>query len=184
MAKSMRVKCDSCGLTIDVPQRGNEPFRLFRCPNCSHKLRADFGPQPEDSAGTIYGGGRVVNRQQDPSDSEGTVYASKKNVSCCMLKCGGKTYSLHNGRNTIGRQAAGSDTDVQIETDDKRMSRNHIVAKVTRVADGSMRTLISCNKDRLTTIVGGQPLAVGEEVVLTNGISVTLGQTSLLYVEE
>jgi len=184
MAKSKLVKCDSCGLTIDVPQRGDEAFRLFRCPNCSHKLRADFDPQPEDSSGTIYGGGRATNRQQKRPDSEGTVYAAKKNVRTCMLKCGGKTYSLHNGRNIIGRKASVSDTDVQIETADKHMSRQHATIKVTRVADGSMRTLISCNKDRLTTIVNGQSLAVGDEVVLTSGVSVVLGQTSLLYVEE
>lgn len=51
------VKCDSCGLTLNVPQKNNDPVRIIRCPNCSHQLRVEFGPQPEDSGETFYGGG-------------------------------------------------------------------------------------------------------------------------------
>lgn len=179
------VKCNSCGLTVNVPQRNGEPVRVIRCPNCSHQLRVEFDPQPEDTNETVYGGGNVNNnRRSQPSDKEGTVYASKKNVSKGMLKCEGRLYQLQSGRNVVGRKSSKSEADVQIATDDKHMSRTHAVIKITRIGDGSLKALISCCKDRLTTIVGGQSLAVGDEVVLTSGITLVLGETSLLYLEE
>ena len=73
------VKCDSCGLTLNVPQKNNDPVRIIRCPNCSHQLRVEFGPQPEDSGETFYGGGKVNNRQSQASDNDSTVYAPPKN---------------------------------------------------------------------------------------------------------
>jgi len=178
------VKCDSCGLTLDVPQKNNDPVRIIRCLNCSHQLRVEFGPQPEDSGETFYGGGKVNNRQSQTSDNDGTVYAPQKNVSKGMLKCGGGLYHLQSGKNVIGRKSSKSEADVQISTNDKHMSRTHAVIKMTRISDGSLKALISCCKDRLTTIVGGQSLAVGDEVVLTSGITLILGETSLIYIEE
>lgn len=179
------VKCDSCGLTLNVPQRNNDPVRIIRCPNCSHQLRVEFDPQPEDSNETIYGGGNVNNnRQSQPSDKEGTVYVSKRNAGKGMLKCGGGLYQLQGGRNVVGRKSSKSEADVQIATNDKHMSRTHAVIKMTRIADGSLKAMISCCKDRLTTIVGGQSLSVGDEVVLTSGITLVLGETSLVYIEE
>ena len=65
-AMNKLVKCDSCGLTLNVPQKNNAPVRIIRCPNCSHQLRVEFGPQPEDSGETFYGGGES---QQSPVPS-------------------------------------------------------------------------------------------------------------------
>ena len=178
------VKCDSCGLTLNVPQKNNDPVRIIRCPNCSHQLRVEFGPQSEDSGETVYGGGKTNNRQSQASEAGATIYAQKKIISKGMLKCDGKLYPLHIGRNIVGRKAPSSEADVQIDSIDRRISRQHAIIKMTRVADGTLRTLISCTKDRLTTIVGGQSLSVGDEVILTNGINLTLGQTSLVYIEE
>jgi len=178
------VKCDSCGLTLNVPQRNGEPVRVIHCPNCSHQLRVEFDPQPKDSSETVYGGEMADNRQMQPSESGDTAYAQKKNVSKGMLSCNGKLYPLHSGRNVVGRKAPSSEADVQIDSIDRHISRQHAIIKMTRVADGTMRALISCTKDRLTTIVGGQSLTVGDEVVLTSGITVILGETSLVYLEE
>jgi DNA-directed RNA polymerase subunit RPC12/RpoP len=178
------VKCDSCGLTLNVPQKNNDLVRIIRCPNCSHQLRVEFGSQPEDSGKTVYGGGKTTNRQSRASEDGATVYAQKKNISKGMLRCDGKLYPLHIGKNVVGRKSPSSEADVQIDSIDRHISRQHAIIKITRVADGSLRALISCTKDRLTTIVGGQSLSVGDEAILTNGITLTLGQTSLVYLEE
>ena len=178
------IKCDSCGLTLNVPQRNGEPVRVIRCPNCSHQLRVEFDPQPKDSSETVYGGGMANNHQPQPSEDGATIYAQKKIISKGMLMCNGKRYPLHNGRNVVGRKAPSSEADVQIDSIDRHISRQHAIIKMSRVADGSLRALISCTKDRLTTIVGGQSLAVGDEIVLTSGITLVLGETSLLYLEE
>ncbi len=181
-----QVTCDSCGLVLEVPQRNGEPYRIFRCPNCSHQLRADFtATQSDDSGGTIYGGAMgMEQRQKKQEDDTETVLTSKSKAKHSMLRYDGKTYPLHNGKNIIGRKAPVSDADVQIATADRHISRQHAVIKVTRITDGSLKALISVCKDRLTTKVGGQALAVGDEVVLTNGTSLTLGETSLVYIEE
>lgn len=181
-----QVTCVSCGMVLDVPQRNGEPYRLFRCPNCSHQLRADFSvPQSDDSGGTVYGGAQGAAQQQKHSgDDSKTVLVSKSCAKRGVLRCAEQNYPLRNGSNLVGRKAPNSDADVQLAVTDKHISRQHAVIKVTRITDGSLKALISVCKDRLTTIVGGQALAVGDEVVLTNGTNLTLGETSLVYIEE
>ena len=180
------VTCNSCGAVLDVPQRNGEPYRIIRCPNCSHQLRADFSaPQSDDVGETVYGG--VQNKfhsQTESTDEAKTVLAQKATGKQGALRCDGQKYLLKNGRNIVGRKAANSDADIQIATADKHMSRQHAVIKMTKIADGSLKALISCCKDRLTTIVGGRTLKMGDEIILTNGISLTLGETSFVYIEE
>lgn len=178
------VKCESCGKMVSIPQKDNEPIRIVRCPNCSHQLRAVFGSQQTGSKETVYGGWIANNSQPNISDEEGTVYAPHKNVSKGMLKYNGRLYQLHSGNNVIGRKAPTSDADIQIETTDKHMSREHITIKMTRVANGSLKALVSCCKKDLTTIVGSQSISVNDTVVLTNGTTLKLGQSLIVYLEE
>jgi DNA-directed RNA polymerase subunit RPC12/RpoP len=179
-----KIKCPSCGVILEVPQKGDEPVRVIRCPNCSHALKVTFQQEkPKDDGETVYGGGAgaPLHTQEDEGH---TVFASTKKTAQGMLRFKGQSYPLGMGLNTVGRKASHSDANVQIPTDDRHMSREHAFVNMTRIANGSLKAIISCCKDRITTIVGGQPLQVGDQVVLTNGVKVTLGNTILEYIEE
>lgn len=180
-----QINCSSCGITLEVPQRNGEPFRVFHCPNCSHQLRATFGdPQPDDYAETIYGGAKSTNLHEKKTDEASTEYLHVKSMQLGSLRCETGVYPLHLGRNLVGRKSKSSNADVQIPVNDLQMSREHAIIGVTRIADGSIKTLIRNAKEHITTIVDGILLESGDEVVLTNGIILMLGQTTMKYIEK
>ena len=181
------VVCKSCGITLKVPQRNGEPFRDIRCPNCSHKQRVDFGdslPNDDDGGRTIYSGG-VHSEEKPSSGEEGSTKLSESNTARCgFLRCDGQIYALRHGRNVIGRGSSTSDANVQIKTDDLLMSRKHSIINMTRLADGSLKALISNFMNKHATYVGGLEMKDGDEIILTDGISLKMGDTTLEYYEE
>ena len=92
--------------------------------------------------------------------------------------------TLSDAVNTVGRSAPTSGANVQIVTDDHYMSREHAIIKMTRVANGCLKALISNHKNKHATIVAGQELLKDDELVLTNGINIKMGNTTLVYFEE
>jgi predicted RNA-binding Zn-ribbon protein involved in translation (DUF1610 family) len=185
MMKKM-VKCTSCGISLGVSQQGNEPFRDIRCPNCSHLLRVVFEqPRQEDDGKTVYGGASAAKgASAAPADDGSTVYGSANVARQGFLRCGNQSYALRNGMNIVGRRASSSTANVQIETNDHFMSREHSAIKMARVANGSLKALISNYKNKHSTFVSGQELLDGDELVLTNGMSLKMGNTTLVYFEE
>lgn len=180
------VKCTSCGISLGVPQKGDEPFRDIRCPNCSHLIRVVFDqPKQEDDGKTVYGGASPVNNTSStPVDDGSTVYGNVNVAKQGFLRCGNQSYALRNGMNIVGRSAPSSTANVQIETDDHYMSRQHAAIKVTRVANGSLKALISNYKNKHSTFVSGQELLKDDEIVLTDGMNLKMGHTTLVYFEE
>jgi DNA-directed RNA polymerase subunit RPC12/RpoP len=178
------VKCDSCGVTLEVPQRKEEPYRDIHCPNCNHQLHVEFKETVRQIAETIYGGqpGRV-SRAGSHADGE-TVLAAPKAAISGKLKVGLQQYPLRMGNNVVGRKAASSQANVQIVTDDKYMSRQHSLIKVSKVADGSLKALISNYQNKHTTYVNGMELLAGDEVQLLNGALIKMGITTIKYIEE
>lgn len=180
------IKCTSCGITLGVQQNNDEPFKDFRCPNCSHQLRAVFEqPKQEGKGETVYGGTSPVKEPPKQHVDDGsTVLASGNTAKHGYLRCGNQNYALRNGLNTVGRSAPTSGANVQIVTDDHYMSREHAIIKMTRVANGCLKALISNHKNKHATIVAGQELLKDDELVLTNGINIKMGNTTLVYFEE
>ena len=184
------VKCQGCGVTLEVPQRGSEPQRVVRCPNCSHQIAVTFSlpPQPPATNGrgvdTVYAGGGRSGQPTAPGGQGDTVLAPPTNIRRALLRIGGHDYELKPGRNIVGRGALGSPADVQIDTTDRTMSRQHAIMKVTRTADGRLRTLISNYQNRKAIVVQGVELQQADEVVLTKGATVVMGGTTLTYIEE
>lgn len=180
-----RVNCSSCGITLEVPQRNGEPFRVFHCPNCNHQLRATFSdPQPNAQAETVYGGMKGVSLEKPSDDENLTVFPQAKSERPGTLHCGKEAYSLHLGRNLVGRKSKSSNADVQIPTDDLQMSREHVIINVMKISDGRIKALVRNYKEHVATSINGMPLNADDEVVLTNGIDLKLGNTSITYIEE
>ena len=180
-----RVSCNSCGILLDVPQRNGEPFRDIHCPNCNHQLRVTFsGPQPNEQAETVYAGMQGISSKESSDDNALTQFAQAKPEHPGSLLFGTEKYPLHLGRNLVGRKSKSSNADVQIPTNDLKMSREHAVINIKRIADGSLKILIRNCKDHLVTKVKGMVLEANDEVVLTNGTDIQLGHTLITYIEE
>ena len=180
-----RINCNSCGITLEVPQRNGEQFREIHCPNCSHYLRVTFGdPQVVDNSETVYGGMQGVSSQASADDDALTQLSQTYSERPGALRCGQDVYPLNLGWNLIGRKSKSSNASIQIPTDDYQMSREHAVINIVKIADGSIRTLIRNYKEHVITMVSGMLLETDDEVVLTNGTELMLGHTIITYIEE
>ncbi len=180
-----RICCNSCGITLDVPQRNGEPYRDIHCPNCNHQQRVTFGDSlPDEKGKTVYGGMQGITRQNCSDDNALTQLPQAVSEHPGALLFKDKKYPLRLGRNLVGRESKTSNADVQIPTNDYQMSREHAVINIKRIADGSIRTLIRNYKDNLVTIVNDLQLETDDEVVLTNGTHLKMGHTLIVYTEE
>ena len=60
------------------------------------------------------------------------------------------------------------------------MSRMHILINVEQVGD-KLRATVTNYQNTNDTQVAGLPLAKGEMVVLNNGMTITMGETTVTY---
>ena len=102
-------------------------------------------------------------------------------LQSCYLLHEGKQYDLAIGSNTVGRLASTSIADVQIDTDDLFMSREHAVINVRRLPNGSLKIDISNFKNKNTTKVNGLLLEHDDAIVLHDDDTIEMGSTSLSF---
>ena len=85
------------------------------------------------------------------------------------------------GSNSVGRKANSSQADVQIDTEDRYMSRQHVVINVRRLPDGSIKCDISNDKNKNATRINGAQLLQGDAIVLHDGDRIQMGETSVTF---
>ncbi len=92
------------------------------------------------------------------------------------------TFQLKEGQNVIGRKAKGSGADIQLPCTSRRMSREHIVIEVKRVAGKGYVHYVSLSKEQVNpTYVNGQLLSYGDKVVLNTGDIIRLPDMELKF---
>lgn len=99
----------------------------------------------------------------------------------CFLVCNGQRYPLKAGVNTIGRQAHTSQATVQLATQDRTMSRVHALIRVIPLPGGSVRATICNSLNKNDTLVDGQLLAPGDELMLRNGAQISFSRTTVTF---
>lgn len=204
------IKCPSCGAVLSVRNSKNEAVKLITCPQCKAKLSVKFKKQnpqepleahtylaesqPKQTGGeTQYGptanngetqlGGNYQGNGETRlpgSDSHSPVGERRKDA---LLKVGSKTYPLSIGVNIVGRKASTSQATVQIETSDRYMSRQHSKIVVTRMPDGKLKSVISNDKNKNISTIDGQDLLQSDEIVLSDGDRIVMGETTVIYKE-
>lgn len=98
-----------------------------------------------------------------------------------VLITNGKVYPLRMGRNTVGRRSESSTATLQIETEDRYMSRVNAIVEVSRTAYGDWHIIIgSCNENNLVKI-DGHSLLIGDRVVLQAGNIIRLGHSDIAF---
>ena len=92
-----------------------------------------------------------------------------------------KEYALLEGQNIVGRKGTTSKATIQIETEDRYMSRQHCIINVSILPDGSPKAVLSNYLNKNQTSVNGQIIGNGDEIRLTNGDRIKMGHATVVF---
>ncbi len=168
--QTINIKCPGCNVVLKVTNSKNEPVKRFACPKCGKAILVPFYKlQPEDGETQMDGKG----------EAQSTQLATSEMQQSCVLHCEGKEYELPIGSYSVGRKAVTSTADIQIDTDDLYMSREHAMMNVRRLPDGGIKVDICNLKNKNTTQVNDYLLEPGDAIVMHDGDTIKMGNTLL-----
>lgn len=172
--QTARIKCPNCQVQLDVRNSKNEAVKTIKCPKCGATITVRFQqrpvapPQPAEGE-TIVG----PIGPQKPAEARQLRPALSHN---------GRLYQLSPGPNTVGRRAQTSSAKIQIDVpEDKYFSRTHAVINVIPLPGGGVKASISEANNKNPIFVKGQPLLKGDQLILSEGDEIRMGNTSLIY---
>ena len=194
MDEIIQIKCPFDGAVLSVKNQPGIETKNVTCPICKHKYpftqfkrivsSTDNDPDTEYPVG---------NKYLD-DDGERTSYEDNggKTQICCfpnytlgILKVVGTSisYKLRPGRNVIGRKAQKSQSDIQIDTAEKRlMSREHLIIDIKKVPAKGFVHYISLFKEKVNkTFVGNDSLLFGDCLILSHGDIIKLPDATLRF---
>lgn len=199
--ETKRIKCPNCGVLLDVRNSQNEAVKLITCPQCKAQLKVNFPPKQQyassplggetqyvkpNAGATQYenhddGATRYVGQPSSGNDDD-TILAGKPTLATPgFLSYGSQRYPLEFGSNVIGRKASTSQATVQIATDDRYMSRQHLNINVIKISAEKVRVVASNYHNKNATYINGQLLGEGDQLILTDGSTIKMGNTLVTY---
>ena len=170
---TINIKCPGCGVILRVTNSKNEDEKRFACPKCGKHIVVPFYKLKQDDGETQLDG--------KPGAQATQLGGANIDQKSCYLECNGKSYELSIGRNSVGRKAITSTADVQIETDDRFLSREHMVINVRRLPDGGVKVDISNDKNKNVTRINDMILEQGDAIVLHDGDTIAIGATIMTF---
>lgn len=193
----IKIKCPTCGKVLRLQDSPTINNSTFTCPVCKEKhvvgncQRFVERPKPATTEETQYG--QSVSHS---SNGDETQYAGSGGISTGgdetrigvtpQVKVGslvdnmGRTYQLRIGVNSIGRMATTSPATVQINTQDRTMSRNHAIIEV-RNAGGQMLHIIKNGANKNPSYINGVLIGPSDQLILNNGDRIKLGNTEVTF---
>lgn len=180
-----RVKCPNCGVVLDVKNSKNETQKQITCPQCESPLQVNFAPKKEPLiAETYYAPKHLRNEgatqlaiRKDKSHEP----SLPKEESHAELVYQGHSYLLSEGLNVIGRSATSSMATIQIQTDDRYMSRQHATIEINTLPDGTIKAVLSNYKNKNQTTINAQVIETGDKIKLEDGNTITMGKTTVVF---
>lgn len=166
----IRIKCPQCSAILEAQDNPANYEKNVTCPNCKTKNRfKDFK--------------RVIPRE-NLDDSTQIERLEKGTPGHLLDISSGREYPLNEGRNLVGRKPLNSPpkADIAIVTDDRFMSREHLLLDVIKGRDGRYHVYASNAKNQNETLINGALLESGDKVGLKHGDILKLGETSLKYI--
>lgn len=163
--ESKKIVCPSCHGTLEVTNPKGETMLMVKCPNpaCGAKLRVRF-------------------------DTEDTVLAPKHRAATVPghLCWNGQRLNLQLGRNTLGRNSSKHEADLEMETNDRSVSRLHCLLEAVRTKSGRVKVIVSelRSAEKLAqkpTFVNDEPMATEDRIVLDDGDTLQLGDQILTF---
>ena len=141
------------------------------CPNCKYKAKVSVYLQEM---------AKIQHGQSNESTQLSSSLVAQMDRTIGVLYANGKEYHLHKGENIIGRKASTGTAEIQIEGNDRYMSRNHACITVKDGMSGLEHQMEALNPKN-PILVNGIPLEKGDLVVLKWGDHLTFGKTDLLF---
>lgn len=137
MLESLRIKCPSCGIALEIRNSKNEAVKRINCPKCKKLLAINFEEEvgPQKSASPLG-----------------------------LLYCGMMCLKLQEGVNPLPLEGS-----------------EHIEVRGVRLTDGSSKCIVKALTAEKQVKVNGQPLMKDDEVVLSVGDEVQLGDAVLSF---
>lgn len=188
--QTKRVKCPNCQIILDVTNSKEEEVKQITCPNCKAVLQVKFPPKQAPLEAQTYYAPQI----QPSADSGATQLTGSsdgvtqlvfpkempKESNACLV-FDEKSYPLEEGQNIVGRKATTSKATIQIETDDRYMSRQHCAITVATLPDGTKKAVLSNYQNKNQTTVDGQEIETGDAIRLVDGNHITMGHTTVVF---
>ena len=187
--QTKRIICPKCKVVLDVKNSHDESIKQITCPSCKTILQIRFQPQQEPmEAETFY-----ASSKKSTADYGETLLAGNNNGTTQLVMSTGQStnepylqydgihYPLKEGHNIVGRKGTTSKANVQIETSDRYMSRQHSSITITTLPDGTKKAVLCNYQNKNQTIINDQPIQTGDNIRLTDGNSITMGHTTVIF---
>lgn len=167
------IRCPHCHVGLKVDETKLPPdIRSFKCPKCKQSISVALlkaKSSETDSAETTL--------LQQPKMTTGSITALADDDTREQV------FPLYEGRFIVGRKSNASKANIQIATEDKSMSREHIRIEVKKDAKGGYKHSLSDNNSKNHTLYNSSYLGKGEVIVLKDNDEIVIGRTVLRFNE-
>ena len=170
----LHFKCPTCGKVLESTSASIPSEKVIKCPNCKESAPfKDYKP--------------VVLKPKSVEDPV-TQMGFKKEATPGRFvdRKTGKSYPVpREGEFIMGRKPKTGPTcpDIQIETEDRGMSRLHMGVRAVLAKDGRYHVYVFNANNKNESYVNGELLADGDEIGLENGDVVKPNESELVYMK-
>lgn len=167
MDEIIKIKCPNDGAILSIKNQPGLEKKNVTCPICkqSRPFTEYFKVVAKQEEHTEY------PEQNTGDDDTTTVEMGSYIIGRLTDTATGKGFQLRLGNNIVGRKAASSNADFQIDTGDKRrMSRQQVVIEVKKVKGKGIVHQVKLYKEKCNaTFINTTQLEAGDCIVLHHG---------------
>ncbi len=181
----IKIKCPTCGKVLRLAETPNIEAATFTCPVCKEKHKVgscqhlrDVPPAATCGEETQYGFSGDVSSGEE-TQIAGTPSQVTDNLGV-LVDNFGRSYRLRAGINTIGRKANSSTASLQIDVDDRYMSRNHAIVEVKNVG-GKVLHILRNGANKNPSYLNSSLVEASDQLILNNGDRIKFGMTELTF---
>lgn len=194
MDEIIKIKCPHCGAVLAIKNQPGIENMSATCPNC--KTRSKFvefkrvvaKPKPVFDAGdetdyranndkTSFPPGASSEETAFRTDSEETYVSQTGHLRVLGT---GQILKLELGENTIGRKATTSTAKLQIDTPNRKVSRNHSLIEV-KLVNGKTKHYFSNTENKNQTLINGSVVEDGDKIILNDGDQIQMSEVALKF---
>lgn len=166
------IKCPYCKVRLKIDE-SKIPVHLnaFNCPRCKQPISIS-----------------LLHQYKIVSNSEDTIYIQKNDNTTATLTVlpdactPSQSFQLRTGINIIGRKNGNtSEAKIEIETNDKLMSREHLKIEAVQYGNGEYNYLLSDYSSKNQTRHNSHYLNQGEIIVLRDKDEIEIGNTKIQF---
>lgn len=187
----IKIKCPCCGAVLSVANTEGIETKMVTCPNC--KTKNSFASYKRVvPVNKVWGDETRLPGTGSSHDDEtklsgvghdDTVLSSdtEDNIGVLVMHPERTRLRLKLGVNIVGRQSSSGMADVQIPTDNLKVSRKHSKVEVRLVPGKGYCYYISNAENKNSTYVNGTKLENGECLVLQPGDEIMMADLRITF---